>query len=393
MKRVFLLLTGGAFLALILLIAALAANAIYQLENLQNRMDTVVERHNRKIEAITAIQVDALARADRLLRMAIERDPFSRDQLYLEFNRSGFLVGSGRRHLLELGLTPEEKTLFDTQTLLIEKILPMQERVTDLLARDQIEDAWVVLVAEGIPMQESLNQLLAEMRGKLQMANNLALWETKQDYRRNLLVTLLAGIFATVLGIGLAWFVLRRLAANTREIAWQMRALEEARAAFEAEATHDAMTGLANRRLFYDRLRQRLLHAKRYDGKFGVLFVDLDNFKTVNDLHGHQIGDALLTEVAHRLLEGVRESDTVARAGGDEFMILLDEIGSPLDCQAAADKIIASLEKKIRLPNVALTITASIGQAIYPDDGLTEDDLLRVADTSMYRIKSNSRAH
>jgi diguanylate cyclase (GGDEF)-like protein len=393
MKRVFLLLTGGAFLALILLIAALAANAIYQLENLQKRMDTVVELHNRKIETITAIQVDALARADRLLRMAIERDPFSRDQLYLEFNRAGFLVGSGRRHLLVLGLTPEERSLFDTQSLLIEKILPMQERVTDLLARDQIEDAWVLLVSEGIPLQESLNQMLAEMRGKLQMANNLALWETKQDYRRNLLVTLLAGIFATVLGIGLAWFVLRRLAANTREIAWQMRALEEARAAFEVEATHDAMTGLANRRLFYDRLKQTLLHARRYETKFGVLFVDLDNFKTVNDLHGHQIGDALLTEVASRLLESVRESDTVARAGGDEFMILLDELGSPLDCQIAANKIMASLEKKIRLPNVELAITASIGQAIYPDDGLTEDDLLRVADASMYRNKSNSRAH
>lgn len=393
MKRVFLLLTGSAFLALILLIAALAANAIYQLENLQKRMDTVVELHNRKIETITAIQVDALARADRLLRMGIERDPFSRDQLYLEFNRLGFLVGSGRRHLLVLGLTPEEKSLFDTQSLLIEKILPMQERVTDLLARDRVEDAWIVLVSEGIPMQESLNQMLAEMRGKLQMANNLALWETKQDYRRNLLVTLLAGIFATVLGIGLAWFVLRRLTANTREIAWQMRALEEARAAFEVEATHDAMTGLANRRLFYDRLKQTLLHAKRYDAKFGVLFVDLDNFKTVNDLHGHQIGDALLTEVASRLLESVRESDTVARAGGDEFMILLDELGSPLDCQIAANKIMASLEKKIRLPNVELAITASIGQAIYPDDGLTEDDLLRVADASMYRIKSNSRTH
>lgn len=394
MKRVFLLLTGGAFLALILLIAALAANAIYQLESLQRRMDTVVELHNRKIETITAIQVDALARADRLLRMAIERDPFSRDQLYLEFNRAGFLVGSGRRHLLELGMTPEEQQMFDEQSRLIEKIMPMQERVTDLLAHEQVEDAWMMLVAEGIPMQESLNRMLAEMRGQLQTANNLALWETRQTYQRNLMLTLLAGVFATLLGIGLAWFTLRRLAANTRELGWQMRALEASRAALEVEATHDAMTGLANRRLFYERLGQTLLHARRYNSRFGILFVDLDNFKMVNDLHGHHVGDELLTEVARRLLSCVREADTVARAGGDEFLVLLDELGGRQDCQAAADKILAALDGKAILHGVELKISASIGQAVYPDDGETEDALIRAADASMYRIKlSHPRAH
>lgn len=389
MKRIFLLLTGGAFLALILLIAALAANAIYQLEYFQARMDRVVELHNRKIETVTAIQVDALARADRLLRMAIERDPFSRDQLFLEFNRAGFLVGSGRQRLRDLGLTAEEQQLFDEQSKLIEKILPMQERVTDFLARDEVENAWIVLVAEGIPMQESLNRMLAEMRDKLQMANNLALWEAGQDYRRNLRFTLLAGIFATILGIGLAWFTLSRLAANTRELDWQLRALEASRAAFEEEATHDAMTGLANRRLFYDRLKQALLHAKRYNTGFGVLFVDLDNFKTINDLYGHQMGDTLLTEVARRLLGSVREADTVARAGGDEFLILLDELGSRQDCQAAADKIMATLAGRTSLQGIELTISASIGQAVYPDDGETGDELIRAADASMYRIKTS----
>ena len=390
MRRVFILLTSGAFLALILLIAALAANGIYQLERFQNRMDTVVERHNRKIETVTAIQIDALARADRLLRMAMERDPILRNQLYEEFSRAGSLVGSDRQHLRDLGLTSEEQALFDQQSRLIEKILPMQEKITDLLARGQTNDAWHLLVAEAIPMQESLNDMLAALRGKLQMANNLALWDTRQEYRRILFLTLLAGIFATFLGIGLAWFTLRRLAANTREIAWQMRALEEARAAFEEEATHDAMTGLANRRLFYDRLKQAVLHAKRYSGRFGVLFVDLDDFKTVNDLHGHHVGDALLTEVARRLLGSVRESDTVARAGGDEFMILLGELGSPFDCEAVANNIMLSLEEQVRLHGLELAISASIGQATYPEDGQTEEALMRAADASMYRVKMRS---
>lgn len=387
MKRIFILLTGGAFLALTLLIAALAANSIYQLEQFQERMDRLVELQNRKIEAVTAIQVDALARADRLLRMAIERDPFSRDQLFLDFNRAGFLVGSDRQHLRDLGLTPEEQKLYDQQSELIEKIIPMQERITDLLARDRAEDAWGILLAEGIPMQERLNDMLAVMRGQMQMANNLALWETRQYYQRNRQITLLAGVLATILGLGLAWFTLRRLNANAKQIEWQMKALEASRAAFEAEATHDALTGLANRKLFYDRLRQALLRARRNKTKLGVLFVDLDNFKTVNDLYGHQIGDALLVEVARRLRGSVRASDTVARAGGDEFLVLLEELGSEYDCRIAADKVRASLTGKTTLREVELTIAASIGQALYPDDGPGEDDLIRTADASMYRHK------
>jgi diguanylate cyclase (GGDEF)-like protein len=291
-------------------------------------------------------------------------------------------------------LTPEEQQLFDEQSELIRRIEPMQEKVIDHLLVGQVEDAWSVLVAEGIPMQERLNEMLAGLREKLQQANNLALWEAKQDYQRNQFFTLLFGITATVLGMGLAWFTLRRLRDNSREIDWQMRALEASRAAFEVEATHDAMTGLANRRLFYDRLKQALLHAKRYNGKVGVLFVDLDNFKTVNDLYGHHVGDALLAEVAQRLVTSVRESDTVARAGGDEFMVILGEPNSREDCHAAVEKILSSLEKKAHLQGVELMISASIGQALYPDDGATEDELIREADASMYRVKTgHARSH
>jgi diguanylate cyclase (GGDEF)-like protein len=254
-----------------------------------------------------------------------------------------------------------------------------------------VEEAWGVLVAEGIPMQERLDELLAALREKLQQANNLALWEARQNYQRIRYFSLLLGITATVLGLVLAWFTLKRLADNTREIDWQMRALEDSRAAFEMEATHDAMTGLANRKLFYDRLKQALLHAKRYHGKVGVLFVDLDNFKTVNDLYGHQVGDALLAEVAERLVGSVRESDTVARAGGDEFMVLLGELNSRFDCQVAVDKILAALERKANLQGVELMVSASVGQAIYPDDGTSEDELIRAADASMYRIKTGHR--
>ncbi len=388
MKRVFLLLSASAFLALILLIAALSANSIYQLKHLQKQMDDVVELHNRKIEIVTNTQIASHSRADRLLRMAIERDPFARDELFLDFNHAGFLVGSGRQQLKELGLTPYESTIYKAQGELIDRILPMQEKVVDFLSRGQNENAWNVLVAEGLPMQEHLIDSLTSLREQLQIANNHALEQARNNYRHSMLLTLVFGLMATSLGLVLAWFTLKRLASNTREIDNQIRALESSRAALEVEVTHDAMTGLANRKLFYDRLKQAMLHAKRYNRMVGVLFVDLDNFKTVNDLYGHHVGDALLEEVAKRLLGSVRESDTVARAGGDEFLIMLGNLNRKEDCEAAIDKIEDSLERKANLHGVELLVSASIGHALYPDDGVTEDALIRAADASMYRVKS-----
>lgn len=388
MKRIFFLLTGGAFLVLVMLIAALTANSAYQLARIQDHIDKTVTLQEKKIGAITRTEIAAFLRADRLLRMVIESDPFARDELYLEFNRAGFAVGSGRNELEKLGLTPEERVLFDKQGELIRRILVMQEKVTDFLVKDQIDDARNMLVAEGIPLQERFDKMLADHRNLLQDAHHASLQQVREDYRESRATTLMFGVAATLLGLGLGWLTLRRLASDAREIGQQMAALETSRAALEEEASHDAMTGLANRKLFYDRLKQALLRAKRYNGKVGVLFVDLNDFKVVNDLYGHHVGDALLADVARRMLASVRESDTVARAGGDEFMVILDSISGRDDCRTAIEKISAAMDDKITLFGIELILSASIGQALYPDDGVTEDDLIRAADADMYRVKT-----
>ncbi|MHB1091464.1 diguanylate cyclase domain-containing protein [Thiobacillus sp.] len=154
------------------------------------------------------------------------------------------------------------------------------------------------------------------------------------------------------------------------------------------EATHDPLTGLANRRLFYDRLQQAIRHALRYGGKVGILYLDVDRFKDINDLHGHYIGDAVLMEMAQRLQDCVRESDSVARLGGDEFVVLLEGVEGRQDCIAAALKVEQSLTHAARFGDLHLEINASIGQALYPDDGSDEDALIRAADAAMYRVKS-----
>jgi diguanylate cyclase (GGDEF)-like protein/PAS domain S-box-containing protein len=152
-------------------------------------------------------------------------------------------------------------------------------------------------------------------------------------------------------------------------------------------ANYDALTGLPNRTLLRDRMQQALSRAARERGRVGVLFLDLDGFKPVNDRHGHLVGDHLLVAVAERLLGCVRESDTVARLGGDEFVIVLPDLAESADAQAAAEQVIRSLEAPFTLDGCVARVGASIGVALSPDNGATADELLAAADAAMYAAK------
>lgn len=151
-------------------------------------------------------------------------------------------------------------------------------------------------------------------------------------------------------------------------------------------ALYDPLTGLPNRALFHDRLQSALARARRADESLALLFIDLDNFKTVNDSLGHAAGDRLLQQVARRLAETVRASDTVARFGGDEFVVLLDRARASAGAAAAA-KIHGVLGRPFELDGQRATITPSIGIAVYPDHGEDEGTLLDHADSAMYRAK------
>lgn len=391
-QRAFSLTTGTAFVALIALICGLALNSLLQLQTLGDQIRTVVENHNRKIELITQTQVASHLRTDSLLRMALTDDPFERDARFMEFNRAGFLVGNGRSALRQMGFTPEEQRSFDIQTRLVNEIQAVQERVVDLLKAEHNEDAYNVLALEAIPIQEAFNRQLADMRSLYQQANLIAQQQAQRSYRNTVLLTLLSGIAAIMLALLIARRALRKVSRKSQQIRDQMMELERSRAALHEEATHDPLTGLANRRLFYDRLQQAIRHAHRYGGRIGILYVDLDRFKDINDRHGHHVGDAVLTEVAKRLTSCMRDSDTVARLGGDEFAVLLDGVQGREDQLSAAHKIQQALNSDRQFFGFDLDISASIGHALYPDDGNDEDALIRAADAAMYRIKSGSES-
>lgn len=156
-------------------------------------------------------------------------------------------------------------------------------------------------------------------------------------------------------------------------------------------AHHDQLTGLPNRMLFTDRLQQLLAQARREHSKIALMFVDLDNFKPVNDTLGHDVGDMLLKEATSRLQHCLRESDTAARIGGDEFVMLLPNIASDDDAMHVADKIRQSLKRPFELAGNDINISCSIGIAVYPEHGIEQKQLLKNADTAMYRAKRNGR--
>jgi len=157
------------------------------------------------------------------------------------------------------------------------------------------------------------------------------------------------------------------------------------------QAYHDALTGLPNRLLFNDRLKVALAHAQRKQLGLGVMFMDLDNFKNINDSLGHAVGDRLLQSVARRLSRWVREEDTVARLGGDEFIMLLQGIEDPDYSVHVAQRILESVAEPFRVGDQELFVTASIGITLFPHDGRDLETLVSNADMAMYRAKESGR--
>jgi len=167
--------------------------------------------------------------------------------------------------------------------------------------------------------------------------------------------------------------------------------LKDNEARIRSLAYYDPLTNLPNRRLFHDRLKVAIAHAHRSRSKLAVIFIDLDRFKRINDSLGHSVGDQLLQEVTTRLLAAVHEDDTVARMGGDEFIILLTDIDDVDHVVHVAHQIIESMAAPIKLNGRELVVTCSIGISIYPDDDTDMDNLVQNADSAMYRAKEAGR--
>ncbi len=278
----------------------------------------------------------------------------------------------------------------------------------------------------GDILSSQLFRKLVQLQGALRILNSASetmLLEVYAGSKRRMLITF--GIFAsliTIFGIGVSVkfgrFVLKPIQKLSETISMiNTGKLEERAPVFSSDeigvvchafnglldqqarhqdelqymAYHDALTGLPNQLLVADRLERSIAYADRAGAKVALLFLDLDDFKTINDSLGHPVGDGLLREVAARLIICLRDTDTVGRKGGDEFIILLSDVHDADDITTSAHKLLEAIALPMTLDNHQLSITASIGIAIFPDDSDDFNILLKKADTALYQAKAAGR--
>ena len=176
------------------------------------------------------------------------------------------------------------------------------------------------------------------------------------------------------------------------QVADRTAALELLTDELTQQTLHDGLTGLPNRTLFWDRLTHRISLESRRFSAFAVLMIDLDNFKSVNDTFGHPAGDALLVDVASRIRASLREGDSAARLGGDEFLVLLDEVATPKEALAVAERLVQAVQKRSGDPSDPPDTSISVGVAVSMGRSRTSDDMVAAADVAMYDAKRRGGA-
>jgi len=212
-----------------------------------------------------------------------------------------------------------------------------------------------------------------------------------RDIVFSVLVTLVLSLLAGLLVWRSLRPVLRRMAHQASELAKFNEELQLAQRKIRRQADYDLLTGLPNRAALLNSLGQAIERARGNNSRFALMFVDLDHFKPVNDRYGHQAGDELLKVIAKRLGGCIREEDIVGRHGGDEFLVITSPLANTDDAEVIAQKIITVAAQPFRIEDDAVQVGASVGVAIYPDNGTTVTELLQASDAAMYRAKASGR--
>ena len=361
------------FLAALVVMACFAALGLHYLSNISERLKAIVENNNVKIELATAMQAALRERALSMHALSVMDDPFDKDEEVMRFDVLGSDYIRARQQLQQMPLSPEEQEILERIRELTRAAQPEVQAVVDMALKRQADEVFERIRSVAVPRQrqiaEQVSALIEVQKGQTAAGARSA----EESYRevRNLILSLVVVTLCS--GVLIALFVSRQ-------------------SSLAAQALYDPLTGLPNRSLLQDRLEQAIAQSRRKRRPFAVALMDLNRFKEVNDTLGHDVGDELLREVAARLRRAVRAEDTVARMGGDEFVVLLHDLVEA-DVAACCGKLLAALSAPFEWDGHAIDLGASIGIALCPVHGRSPGALIRFADIAMYAAKRSGRGH
>ncbi|NOT17262.1 MAG: GGDEF domain-containing protein [Sulfuriferula sp.] len=382
-------LTIWVFAGLTCLIISWAGYTLWQQSRLSSALHIMNTQHVRLAEMSTDLLEAAYNRHQTVVSQVITDDPFKRDEFRTQYDYWGNRVGIARRALMEAQLDAFGASNLQAQSKMIPHIVALQEKIVDLAIADKTNEAQQLLATQLRDIDATFDILVQNLRQHEQSKVRMYAQQAKQLSARIQLVTIILSSIIILIIISLGYAVYRSLRQRGHDIVAQGRQLEQAALHLTHDATHDALTGLANRRLFFERLGQALAWSKREYTSIGIAYIDLDKFKQINDQYGHAAGDSLLKIIAYRLQTQLREIDTLARLGGDEFAIIVMHASD-----SNMRQLIALLHQRISepahiAPNVNIQPSLTIGYALCSEHSMDADDLLAQADAAMYMGKRN----
>jgi diguanylate cyclase (GGDEF)-like protein len=360
----------------------LATNALLTYRTIANLVETsrAVESTLRVIEDLKEVQESMLSVATGLRGYILSGEPGRLVQAH-------DLLGRAAKPIKALRARPEAipdrmQQVESADTLIGEEV----ERFSALIEIDRKKGLSAAIRNISATGGAARIRLVQNIVQDLLAAEDAQLTARTAQSRRSSDLSVITAAVATLFNLGLLGLVV--LLAR-REIRERRQAEEVVKFA----ATHDPLTGLPNRVLLAERVNRAVASAKKQGGTTAVLFIDLDRFKNINDALGHEAGDRLLQNVADRLVRCVRRSDTVARQGGDEFVVLIEDFETPGDLTQVAEKILAEVAEPMTVYGKEFQITASVGISAFPADGEDLRALLKNADIAMYRAKEQGNAY
>ncbi len=363
----------AGFLVVLILMVSLTAVGLGYVAEANQRLKDIAQKNNAKTELATIMQSTLRERALSMHALPIITDPFDKDDEIQRFNLDGAAYVDARKRLEGMQLTQEENDILKRIRELTREAQPEVQAVVEMttINNDQTE-IFERIRSVAMPRQRAIAEQIGILLDIQRKQTATAVQNAEDSYVQVRSLMLILGTLTFLMGLGIAWFVSRHVTNQAQQLANQ--------------AMYDALTGLPNRSLLHDRLEHEIALAAREKTSFGVVMMDLDRFKVINDTLGHEVGDEVLREVGRRLKATVRSEDTVARLGGDEYVLLLRDMEEK-DVQQIANKLLTALDQPCYWQGQGIDLGASLGVSLFPVQCTDASTLLRCADIAMYVAK------